>query len=158
MTMPSNIHRLVKIFQIAAKAERSIVEVGLETLAYRAAFAGLGLGLLLFAYGMVNVAAFQALQSAVGTIWAALCIAGADFAIGAGLLWVSSRKVRNENVVLLEEVRDQTFSVLGAELQQFSPRLFLHNNLVGPLEAQAIKSLFIFLSRVAKVAGRKSEQ
>jgi hypothetical protein len=156
--MAPDIHRLVRIFQIAVKAERSVVEFRLETLAYRAAIAGLGLGLLLFAVGMLNVAAFHALQLTAGPIRAAIYIALADVVIGAQLVWLSTRKLRNGNFASLEQVRDQAFSMLGAELQQFSPRLFLQNNLLGAVEAQAIKSLFVLLSRVVRVAGKKAEQ
>jgi hypothetical protein len=47
--------------------------------------------------------------------------------------------------------------MLGAELQQFSPRLFLQNKVLGTLEVQVLKTLVPFLVRMIRAGRRKPE-
>jgi hypothetical protein len=66
------------------------------------AFAGL---IGLFGLGMANVAGYNALQSAIGIVWAATVVAIADFAIAAIMLLLASRSRPGPEIDIALELR-----------------------------------------------------
>ena len=80
------IDHLFRDLQVLRKADFLIGRIWLNVLLRRFglfAFAGL---IAVFGLGMANLAGYNALQTAIGTVWAAAAIALADFAIAAIVL------------------------------------------------------------------------
>ncbi len=147
------IDHLVRDLQVLRKADFLIAKIWLGVLLRRSglvAFAGL---IAVFGLGMANVAAFYALQDAVGSVWAAAIVAIADFVIAVIVLVVASNSRPGPEIDLAFDVRKmaidsiqtdalalkQEFDALGQEIRAVKANIvgFAHN----PLDVAAQKLL-----------------
>ena len=147
------IDHLVRDLQVLRKADLLIGKIWLNVLARRIAlfsFAGL---IGLFGLGMANLAAYNALQPAIGVIWAAGVVAVADFAIAVIALLVASKSQPGPELDVAFEVRRTalesiqedardlklTIDALGQEIRSVKANItsVVHN----PLDVAAEKLL-----------------
>jgi len=147
------IDHLVRDLQVLRKADLLIGKIWLNVLARRMAlfsFAGL---VGLFGLGMANLAAYNALQPAIGVIWAAGVVAVADFAIAVIVLLVASKSQPGPELDVAFEVRRAalesihedardlklTIDALGQEIRSVKANItsVVHN----PLDVAAEKLL-----------------
>lgn len=147
------IDHLVRDLQVLRKADLLIGKIWLNVLARRMAlfsFAGL---VGLFGLGMANLAAYNALQPAIGAIWAAGVVAVADFAIAVIVLLVASKSQPGPELDVAFEVRRTalesihedardlklTIDALGQEIRNVKANItsVVHN----PLDVAAEKLL-----------------
>ena len=147
------IDHLVRDLQVLRKADFLIGKIWLNVLARRMAlfsFAGL---IGLFGLGMANLAAYNALQPAIGVIWAAGVVAVADFAIAVVVLLVASKSQPGPELDVAFEVRRTalesihedardlklTIDALGQEIRNVKANItsVVHN----PLDVAAEKLL-----------------
>lgn len=147
------IDHLVRDLQVLRKADLLIGKIWLNVLARRIvlfSFAGL---VGLFGLGMTNLAAYNALQPAIGVIWAAGVVAVADFAIAVVVLLVASKSQPGPELDVAFEVRRTalesiqedardlklTIDALGQEIRSVKANItsVVHN----PLDVAAEKLL-----------------
>ena len=147
------IDHLVRDLQVLRKADFLIAKIWLGVLLRRSglvAFAGL---IAVFGLGMANVAGFYALQGPLGSVWAAVTVAVADFAIAAIVLLVASNSRPGPEIDLAFDVRKmavesiqtdardlkQTIEAFGQEIRDVKANIvgFAHN----PLDVAAQKLL-----------------
>jgi len=108
---------IVRDLQILHKTDVLIGRVWLGVMARRFslfAFAGL---IAVFGLGMANVAGFYALQTSVGSVWAAAIVAIVDFVIAAVVLLVASNARPGAEMDLAFEVRKMAIQSLQADTQ-----------------------------------------
>jgi len=108
---------IVRDLQILHKTDALIGRVWLGVMARRFslfAFAGL---IAVFGLGMANVAGFYALQTSVGSVWAAAIVAIVDFVIAAVVLLVASNARPGAEIDLAFEVRKMAIQSLQADTQ-----------------------------------------
>jgi hypothetical protein len=99
------IDHLLRDLQVLRKADILIGKIWLNVLARRVglfAFAGL---IGLFGLGMANVAGYNALQSSIGIVWAAVVVAISDFAVAALMLLLASRSHPGPEIDIALELR-----------------------------------------------------
>lgn len=147
------IDNLVRDLQILRKADSLIGKIWVTVIARRfglLAFAGL---ICTFGLAMVNVAALYALQAPIGSVWAAISVAAADFVIAAAVMLLARRCEPGPELQLALDVRRMaiesiqkdasdlktTIDVLGQEIRDAKQTLvgFVHN----PLDVAAQRLL-----------------
>jgi len=107
----------VRDLQILQKTDALITRIWLGVIARRFAlfvFAGL---IAVFGLGMANVAGFYALQTAIGSVWAAAIMAIVDFAVAAVVLLVASNSRPGPEIDLALDVRKMAIQSLQADMQ-----------------------------------------
>jgi len=108
---------VVRTMRIIWRAELLIIEAKLAVAVKRigaTAFAGL---VCIFGLGMLNVAGFFALEAAWGPVYAALGVAGIDFAVAALLMLWAGRVSPGPELELACEVRDAGLKDLEAKAE-----------------------------------------
>lgn len=99
------IDHLVRDAQVLRKADFLIAKIWLNVFSRRAglfAFAGL---IAVFGLGMANLAAFYALQTPTGAVWAATIVAVSDLLIAAVVLLLAAKSRPGQELDLALEVR-----------------------------------------------------
>ena len=99
------IDHLLRDLQVLRKADLLIGKIWLNVLLRRLglfAFAGL---IAMFGLGMADVAAFYALQTLLGTVWAATLVALVDFVLAIIALVVASKSQPGPEIDLAFEIR-----------------------------------------------------
>ena len=107
----------VRDLQILQKTDALITRIWLGVIARRFAlfvFAGL---IAVFGLGMANVAGFYALQTAIGSVWAAAIMAIVDFAVAAVVVLVASNSRPGPEIDLALDVRKMAIQSLQADMQ-----------------------------------------
>ena len=147
------IDHLVRDLQVLRKADLLIGKIWLNVLARRMALFSFGGLVGLFGLGMANLAAYNALQPAIGVIWAAGVVAVADFAIAVIVLLVASKSQPGPELdvafevrrTMLESIHEDardlklTIDALGQEIRSVKANItsVVHN----PLDVAAEKLL-----------------
>jgi len=85
------IDHLLRDLQVLRKVDMLIGKIWLNVLARRLGLFVFAALIGVFGLGMANVAAYNALQSSIGTVWAATVVALADFVIAAIVLFLAMR-------------------------------------------------------------------
>jgi len=99
------IDHLLRDLQVLRKADLLIGKIWLGVFAQRLglfAFAGL---IAVFGLGMGNLAAYNAMQQPIGSVWSAATVAIADLAIAAVVLLVASRSRPGPEIDMAFEMR-----------------------------------------------------
>jgi hypothetical protein len=86
-----HLRHLLRDLQVLRKADMLIGKIWLNVLARRLGLFVFAALIGVFGLGMANVAAYNALQSSIGTVWAATAVALADFVIAAIVLFLAMR-------------------------------------------------------------------
>jgi hypothetical protein len=147
------IDHLLRDLQVLRKADMLIGKIWLNVLARRLALFVFAALIGVFGLGMANVAGYNALQDAIGTVWAAAAVALADFAIAAIVLILAMKSRPGPEIELALEVRKTaldsiqedardlklTIDAMGQEIRNVkqSVAAFAHN----PLDVAAEKLL-----------------
>ena len=108
-TMPK-IHTLVR-------AQTALARIELRCKATQLSYGMLALVLGLLALGMLNVAAFLALNQLLEPAWSALILSGADALLAALLVYFAGRVRPGPEADLARELRDIMLVDLSAEAQ-----------------------------------------
>ncbi len=160
--------RLVRDAQVLRKADFLIAKIWLSVLVRRFglfAFAGL---IAIFGLGMANVAGFYALQTPIGSVWAAVAVAIADFVIAAVMGLVASKSHPGPEIELAFEVRKLaidsiqadardlklSFDALGSEVK--NARATIAGLVQNPLDVAAQK--LIIPAALSIVRGLRSKK
>lgn len=109
------IDNLVRDLQVLWKADALIGKIWLNVVMRRSglvAFAGL---IAVFGLGMANVAGFFALQPIWGPVWAAVCVAAADFVLAAFILLLGRNVEPGPEIELALDVRRMALDSLQAD-------------------------------------------
>ena len=130
-------------------------DIWLNVLAYQLGlflFAGL---IAIFGLGMTNVAGFYALQTSLGSVWAAVVVAIADFALAAIVILAARRRKPGAEIVLADDARKIAIDavhglVIGSEenallsdhLRSLLPLLPTLPHAAGPRLARVLLELF----------------
>ena len=147
------IDHLLRDLHVLRKADMLIGKIWLNLLARRLGLSIFAALIAAFGLGMANVAGYNALQGAIGTVWAAAAVALADFAIAAIVLFLAMRSRPGPEIELALEVRKTaldsiqedardlklTIDAMGQEIRNVkqSVTAFAHN----PLDVAAEKLL-----------------
>ena len=147
------IDHLLRDLQVLRKADMLIGKIWLNVLARRVGLFVFAALIGVFGLGMANVAGYNALQGAIGVVWAAAAVALADFAIAAIVLLLALRSRPGPEIELALEVRKTaldsiqedarglklTIEAMGQEIRNVkqSVTAFAHN----PLDVAAEKLL-----------------
>jgi len=99
------IDHLLRDLQVLRKADMLIGKIWLNVLARRLGLFVFAALIGVFGLGMANVAAYNALQSSIGTVWAATVVALADFVIAAIVLFLAMRSRPGQEIEVALEVR-----------------------------------------------------
>ncbi len=147
------IDHLLRDLQVLRKADMLIGKIWLNVLARRVGLFVFAALIGVFGLGMANLAGYNALQGAIGTVWAAAAIALADFVIAAIVLFLAMRSRPGPEIELALEVRKTaldsiqedarglklTIDAMGQEIRNVKQNVaaFAHN----PLDVAAEKLL-----------------
>ena len=147
------IDHLLRDLQVLRKADMLIGKIWLNVLARRLGLFVFAALIGVFGLGMATLAGYNALQGAMGTVWAAAAIALADFAIAAIVLLLAMRSRPGPEIELALEVRKTaldpiqedarglklTIGAMGQEIRNVKQNVaaFAHN----PLDVAAEKLL-----------------
>ena len=99
------IDHLVRDFQVLRKADLLIGKIWFAVLARRLGLMALAALIAVFALGMANLAAYNALQPPLGAIWSAAAVAAADLAIAALVLLVAANSRPGPEIEMAFEMR-----------------------------------------------------
>ncbi len=99
------IDHLLRDMQVLRKADLLIGKIWLNVLVRRLGLSALAGLIGVFGLGMANLAAYNALQSSIGVVWAATVIAAADFVIAAIVFLVASRSRPGPEIDVAFELR-----------------------------------------------------
>ncbi len=99
------IDHLLRDLQVLRKVDMLIGKIWLNVLARRLGLFVFAALIGVFGLGMANVAAYNALQSLIGTVWAATAVALADFVIAAIVLFLAMRSRPGQEIEVALEVR-----------------------------------------------------
>jgi len=144
---------LLRDLQVLQRADFLIGRMWLNVLVRRLGLFAFAALVAVFGLGMANVAAFYALQTSLGAVWAAAIVAAVDLVIAAIILLVGSnsrpgpeidlafevRKIAVESIQ--EDTRDLkiAFDALGLELRNV--RANITSLVSNPLDVAAQKLL-----------------
>lgn len=147
------IDHLLRDLQVLRKADMLIGKIWLNVLARRLGLFVFAALIGVFGLGMANVAGYNALQSSIGTVWAASVVALVDFAIAVIVLFLAMRSRPGPEIDLALEVRKTalesiqedardlklTIDAMGQEIRnvKHSVTALVHN----PLDVAAEKLL-----------------
>jgi hypothetical protein len=109
------IDNLMRDLQVLRKADFLIGKIWLSAAARRLGFFAFAALIAVFGLGMANIAGFYALQTSMGTVWAAMVIAVVDLAIAALVLLVGSRSHPGPELELAFEVRKMAVESIQAD-------------------------------------------
>jgi hypothetical protein len=116
------LHIVLRHLRVLWRAERIIAETRLRILLRRSmlfAFAGL---IAVFGLGMLNVAAYFALEPHLGAVRAALAAAGGDFVVVIAVILVVLTITPGPELTAATELRDASIDGLEAELAPLQER------------------------------------
>jgi hypothetical protein len=99
------IDHLLRDLQVLRKADMLIGKIWLNVLARRLGLFVFAALIGVFGLGMANVAAYNALQSSIGAVWAATAVALGDFVIAAIVLFLAMRSHPGQEIEVALEVR-----------------------------------------------------
>ena len=159
---------LIRDLQVLWKADSLIGKIWFNFVARRFGlfvFAGL---IAVFGLGMINIAGFYALQVSVGSVWAAVIVAIADFVLAVIIMLVARNSEPGSEMELAFDVRKMaidaiqtdardlkvTVDALGQEIRDAKDTIagFIHN----PLDA-ALQNLLI-PTAVSIIKGLRSKK
>lgn len=122
-----------------ARADTLIATIWLTVAVRRAIVLGLAALVAALGFAMLNAAGYFALEPRLGAVWAALCVAGCDFAIAIVLAFIASLVRPGRDLDLALELHDHAVehvSGLAAHPLQLAGRA-----LIGPLVALLLRLL-----------------
>jgi ABC-type Na+ efflux pump permease subunit len=106
--------KLSRTLRALARADTLIATIWLTVAAKRGGLIWLAALIATLGFGMLNAAGYFAIEPRLGSLWAATCVAAADFLIAAGLLVVSSFVRPKRDLDLALELRDNAIEQLAA--------------------------------------------
>ncbi len=106
---------LFRHLRILCRIESTIAEIRLRALTRRAVLYSLAGLVALFGLGMLNVAAFFALEPHLGATWAAFAVAGGDFVLAIVALLVATAARPGPELNTALELRQAAIENLEAE-------------------------------------------
>jgi hypothetical protein len=118
--MIDNLFRHLRHLQ---KADALIGRIWLNVLAYQLGlflFAGL---IAIFGLGMTNVAGFYALQTSLGSVWAAVVVATADFALATIVILAARHRKPGAEIVLADDARKIAIDAVQADARDLKATL-----------------------------------
>ncbi len=118
--------------QLLFRSERVLTEARIK-LTTRKLILGVVAGIAgLFAWGMLNIAAYFALEPVTGKAWAAAIAGGVDIAIAAILVAIAQNLQPAPEEDMVREVRDMALGEIGNEVENVQARLMqLRDDVVG---------------------------
>lgn len=147
-----NIQALVRYGRLYLRSETLVAEIRLRLLAKKAALLAFCVAVSLFGIGMLNIAAFQALELIWGPIWTALTIAGVDFVLAGLALFIALMLKPGHELALAQEVRQTALDAAEQEITAFraAPLSHIGGLLSGTLEANAAHLLLASVKGIAR--------
>lgn len=154
-----NIQALIRYGRLYLRSEALVAEIRLRLLARKAALMAFCMAVSLFGIGMLNIAAFQALELLWGPVWTALTIAAVDFALAAMAFLLALMLKPGENLMLAQEVRQTALDAAEREITavQAAPLSNIGGLLSGGLEANAARLLLASISGIARSLRAKAQ-
>lgn len=140
--------RLSRGARAFARAETLIATIWFTVAAKRAALLALAALVAALGVAMLDAAGYLALEPRVGPAWAALCVAGGDFAIAAILAFAASRVRPGRDLDLALELRSQAVEQFGGLAA--NPIHLVGRALIGPLAGLLLQLLRSAIKRSSK--------
>lgn len=106
---------LIRDLQVLMKADLLIGRIWLNVMARRLALFVFAALIAVFGLGMANLAAFYALQTSLGAVWAAAVVAAADLILAAFVLTFASKVRPGSELELALEVRKMAIASLQTD-------------------------------------------
>jgi hypothetical protein len=143
----------VRHLKVLWTAERMLGEIKIRTLTQKIIFAAIAALAGLFGLGMLNLAAFFALQPQLGLAGSALLVGFANLAFAGVLVFFASKLAPGPEVKIVEDVREMALADLEAEAEAVQNEIRLVRDeimsvhasvsrlLKNPLEMLAPKSI-----------------
>ena len=114
---------ITRNLQLFWRAERVLAEARIK-LTTRKIILGVVAGIAcLFAWGMLNVAGYFALEPAVGKAWAAFIVGAVDIVLAALLVLVAQGLQPGPEEDMVREVRDMALGEMAAEVEDVQKKL-----------------------------------
>jgi hypothetical protein len=142
--------RLSRSLRALARADMLIATIWLAVAAKRVALLALAALIAALGFGMLDAAAYFALEPHIGALWAATSVAGVDFLFAVILLLAASTVRPGRDLDLALELRDNAFEQLGAIAAH--PADLAGSALIGPLTAIVTRYVRSAVGRPPKTA------
>jgi hypothetical protein len=149
-------HILTQKLWICIRAERIIAETRFWILLRKSAFAAVGLGLLLLAIVMFNIAAFQTLASSWGAVRTPIYLGLVDIVLALALMWAAWRVKPGRELIMAEEIRNTALASLQSEMQLWSPASLVGRAISGETETKALQILVQLISLMIRSIDRRT--
>jgi hypothetical protein len=134
------LQRITRHIRVLARLQSGIIEARLRLLVRRSILLLLAGLIALFGLSMLNVAAFFALRSLWGPVWAAAAVAGGDFVIAIAVAGIALTAKSNAELKAALELRQAATEAIEAEFSGLRDQIALPLILI-PLVTGIIRGL-----------------
>jgi len=114
---------ITRNLQLLWRAERVLAEARFKLISQKLVLGVVAGIALLFAWGMLNIASYFALEPAAGKAWAAFIVGTSDVVLAILLGLVAQRLQPAPEEDMVREVRDMALGEIGAEVEDVQTKL-----------------------------------
>lgn len=140
--------KLTRSLRALARADTLIAKIWLTFAIKRGALLAVAALVAALGVGMLDAAGYFALEPRIGSLWAAMSVAGADFLIAVILLLAASYVRPGRDLELALELRDNAIEQLAAIAA--NPVDLASQAMLGPLMGIVSKQLWSFIGRAPR--------